>query len=145
MSIDSLMALYIRGKSQAEAIMSFRDGALRDIYTGEGIDELKSQAPQAELMTFTDCVELISKVNEETFCKGFMPISAEQFFEALEVLPPCEWCTIKGVEVFYVSEHVTGNLVNWYCRVNDKHYSACDYDTFTPAQIVEKFASQLGL
>ncbi len=49
---------------------------------------------------------------------------AETFNEMLNVLPPLKWCTIRGVEMFCMSEMYTGTITNQYARVGDRYYSA---------------------
>lgn len=47
----------------------------------------------------------------------------EQFEEMFCVLPPLKWCTIDGVEMFCMSEMLTGTYTNQYARYNEKYYT----------------------
>lgn len=76
--------------------------------TGEKVDEL-TQEYQASL-----CTKLIE-------------IHKNDYYEALESLPPRRWGTIEnsgGASGFYVPEHIYGPLVNWYFSKNGKYYTA---------------------
>lgn len=48
----------------------------------------------------------------------------EEFYKQLEVLPPIKWTTINGVEMFCMSEFLTGSYTSQYARVGDKYYAA---------------------
>ena len=52
-------------------------------------------------------------------------ITAEQFDEMLNVLPPLKWCTIDGIEMFCMSEMYSGSYTNQYAhdKRTDKYYT----------------------
>lgn len=64
----------------------------------------------------------------------------EQWWYALEVLPPCKWRTVRGVELFHISERQTGNLVNWHARLNGKFYTFVDDAARDMGELAEKVA-----
>jgi hypothetical protein len=54
-----------------------------------------------------------------------MPVSEiteDEFYEALNVLPPVNWVTINGVNEFCMSERLTGNFTGQYGRSSGKFY-----------------------
>lgn len=65
-------------------------------------------------------------------------ITEERFMDMLEVLPPCKWQNMSGVEWFHVSEHLTGPLVSWFLRVGDKYYEFVDDCSLSSEQLMEK-------
>lgn len=65
-------------------------------------------------------------------------ITEERFMDMLEVLPPCKWRNMSGVEWFHVSEHLTGPLVSWFLRVGDKYYEFVDDCSLSSEQLMEK-------
>ena len=70
-----------------------------------------------------------------------VPISKERFWDMLEVLPPCRWRTVGGVEFFHVAERITHNLVSWFGQ-RAGHYAAFDdFDDLTDVQVADKFRS----
>ena len=73
------------------------------------------------------------------------PITAEQFDDALNCLPPCRWGKVRGVELFHVSERITGDLVDWYARLNGRHWHFVDHDRQTGERLAEKVAVAAGL
>lgn len=54
------------------------------------------------------------------------PISKEQFWYFLECLPPCRWHHERGVELFHVSERLTGDLVQWCAQIGGNYYGWTD-------------------
>ena len=52
-------------------------------------------------------------------------ITAEQWDDALNVLPPCRWHTFDGVQLFHVSERITGGLVDWYATTGGRDNLRC--------------------
>lgn len=70
-----------------------------------------------------------------------MIISEERFHEALNVLPPARWENHGGIEMFFVIERYTHNLVNWYFKIADIEplYFVClDYDNKKGEDLAEK-------
>lgn len=53
-------------------------------------------------------------------------ITEENYWDALEVLPPCKWKSVDGIESFHVSEHIQADLVNWYAKTGDKFFTFVD-------------------
>lgn len=52
-------------------------------------------------------------------------VTKEHFYEQLNALPPLHWCTINGVEMFCMSEMLTGSYTAQYAYDNStgKYYS----------------------
>lgn len=76
---------------------------------------------------------------ERSLISGLTEITEEEFNRMLEVLPPCKWRTVKGVEMFHISERDFGSIVSWYFSYNSKFYTCsnfCYEDQSTLADIV---------
>jgi hypothetical protein len=54
-------------------------------------------------------------------------ITQARFWDYLECLPPCRWHNHRGVELFHVSERLTGDLVQWCARIGDQHFGWTDF------------------
>jgi hypothetical protein len=54
-------------------------------------------------------------------------ITEEQFYRALEVLPPLQWVVLGGAETFAMSEFYTGRMTSMYCAINGKYYQIIDH------------------
>ena len=50
-------------------------------------------------------------------------ITADRYDEMLNVLPPLKWRTVKGVEMFCISEMTSGTYTSQYARYDGKYYT----------------------
>ncbi len=64
-------------------------------------------------------------------------ISEEFYNDMLEVLPPCRWHNSNGKTFFHVSERLTGNLVAWYCKSGNDHFSFTHNANISTAKLVQ--------
>lgn len=71
-------------------------------------------------------------------------ITAEQYDDMLNVLPPCRWNRINGVESFFVSERITANLVNWYATTGGRYFGFVDKDTCSSDEIATKVRAAIA-
>ncbi|MDR9393973.1 MAG: hypothetical protein RI571_06550 [Roseovarius sp.] len=63
-----------------------------------------------------------------------------EFWDALEVLPPCRWHTRGGVELFHISERITGNLVDWHAQTGGRFFHFVDLDNAKSEDLARKVA-----
>lgn len=70
-------------------------------------------------------------------------ITAEYYNGMLEVLPPCRWSTYGIFSAFHVSERISGNLVDWYGKCGDKHFTFVDMANLASEQVATKFKTAL--
>jgi len=66
-------------------------------------------------------------------------ITEALFFRMLEILPPCKWHSIGGVEVFHISERLTDNLVSWFAHYGNKYAQATLEDSATDEDLQKVF------
>jgi hypothetical protein len=57
-------------------------------------------------------------------CKEFKPISKEDFWDALECLPPKRWTRTSTSEFFFLGECFTANLYSCFVRKGENYFSA---------------------
>lgn len=62
----------------------------------------------------------------------------EQWWYALEVLPPCRWGHTAGVELFHVSERLFGDLVHWHAAYRGRWWTFVDQARRDPAELAAK-------
>lgn len=67
-------------------------------------------------------------------------ITEEEWHDALNVLPPCRWRTVSGVELFHISERLTADLVAWYARIGDRFVTFTDRAGANMQTLAEKAA-----
>lgn len=56
--------------------------------------------------------------------KPFVEITKEDWWDALECLPPMRWTRFDGGEYFFISEATTASLHSCYVRKGDRYYTA---------------------
>jgi hypothetical protein len=109
---------------------------LADIQATEAADAVEMDADEAHRL---HCEHFRAPVTE---------ITREQYWYALEVLPPCRWRGIgDSFETFHISERVTANIVNWYCQTRtergERYFTLTDYETLRPDELAERVAAFL--
>lgn len=74
-----------------------------------------------EIMGYHDFLKL---EREHYLNMPLQEITEERFHEQLNVLPPIKWCTIDGIEMFCMSEMLTGCYTSQYLHdeSTDKFY-----------------------
>ena len=72
------------------------------------------------------------------------PISEERWHEMLETLPPCRWHHHNGVELFHMSEHLFGSLVDWFARVGNQYFEFTD-SCKTPSENLSNLVRKAAL
>lgn len=65
----------------------------------------------------------------------------EQFWDALEVLPPCRWHNHRCVELFHVSELLTMDLASWHARIGDRYFTFTDSAAASSDHLAAKVAA----
>lgn len=85
------------------------------------LDEL---GPGYACLPIDQALELIEKAEEKKYIKAWKEITINQWEYWLEVLPPVKWKTIDGVNLFRISEHMTGNIVLHCARIGKRCFEA---------------------
>lgn len=89
--------------------------------------------PEAEFLTmYGEYIE--SRVTEPR------KIDKDRYWYLLEVLPPCRWKTVRGVELFHVSERLQGELVTWCAKLGDKYFEFEDLSYRNMEELAAKVA-----
>lgn len=82
--------------------------------------------------------EEIDRINDERYIKPFQEITEQIYHEMIECLPPDKWQTIDGVNIFRMSEYMTGNITGHYVNYEGKYYMANRRTTTAYADIVKE-------
>lgn len=121
-------------QEQAEAkLIKAIESNKKDIATWEShcktypdVDSFKTYLKQAqnkkyEIMTFE---EFLEKERSYYINQPITEITAEKYEEMLNILPPLKWCTINNIEMFCMSEFLTGSYTSQYLhdRITNKYY-----------------------
>lgn len=79
-------------------------------------------------------------LRDSAFIKPVSETTAERFDYALCVLPPGKWTGPGGRESFYVTERITGNIVDWYARHDDRFFTLTDRATLGHREVMARVA-----
>lgn len=95
------------------------------------------------VMPYDDGMELLSKNEDEKFIsKSWIEITDDQWYEALEVLPPMKWSNVSGFEFFFCSEALTSNIHACYCSVDDKYFTATKRTTTSYKSMIDELRGE---
>lgn len=96
---------------------------------GLTLEEYKLERPELNLRT-VDETELgaIWKAYKASLVTEPEPIDVELWEDLLNVLPPCRWQTVQGVDLFHISERLTDDLVTWVARIGDRRFQFVDFE-----------------
>lgn len=86
------------------------------------LDEL---GPGYACLPFDQAIEMIEKAQEKEYIKPWKEIDADQWENWLTVLPPEKWQWIDQVNIFRLSEYLTGNITMHCAQYNGRYFSAC--------------------
>lgn len=111
------------------------DGVAVSYFTGKTLAELQEQYPGAIIgpeAEFMQQMEAATRTAPQS-------ITAEEYADALEALPPQDWQGIGSqAESFKFLERYAGRITSIYARVGHSHYRFHDICTLGHAEIVEK-------
>jgi hypothetical protein len=82
------------------------------------------------------CPECAGHGDDRYGIKGPVEITRERWWEMLECLPPCRWIRRAGVELFFVSERLSGDIVAHFVQIGERFFEIQDVSTKPPAELV---------
>lgn len=82
--------------------------------------ERDPQTPEYRIIPQSEAMPQIEAAAEAKFVTPWKEITQERWDEMLEVLPPQKWKTVRGVEIFQMSERTFGNITGHFARVGDR-------------------------
>lgn len=103
-------------------IRHFSDGSIAVGYGEITYEELLTKLGDNLQIVSDDELESMMDAHEQSLFTTPTAISEEKWDEMLSVLPPARW-TKGRVELFHISEHLSGSAVDWYGRINGSYYT----------------------
>ena len=67
--------------------------------------------------------------------------SEQEYWYALEVMPPAKWGRINGVEMFHISERIEGDIVAWHAQIGTRYFACNDRASTDRAKLAARFAA----
>ena len=130
-----------RGVSQS---ILLEDGTVA--YTGgQSLEEYQAaRGYPVKLVTPKELDQLMAKFAADMVTEP-KAIREEDWWYALECLPPCRWQTVAGVELFHVSEHLYGDMVSWYAKRGAAYFTLVDQDSADLEALAAKVRTAAGV
>ena len=94
-----------------------------DDYIRECNEKRKAGTPEYQVMSWEEAYELIKEAEERDYIAPWKEIDEDRWNTMLNLLPPCGWRTVRGVELFYVSEALTSDIHQFLARLGDRYFS----------------------
>lgn len=125
--------IYQEGRSNIVSACCAEDGeVLKSPYGGELFEDLVAElnakreagSPEYQIMKMDDAMPLIEASQKAKYCKPWVEITKEEYWDALECLPPEKWETLNCIEFFRMSETLTGNITAHYAKTGTRYFTA---------------------
>ena len=89
--------------------------------------------------------EVVADEREAMMIGDPVEITEEQFWDALECLPPEGWINRQHEESFKMCEYYSGNITSIYARVDGRYWTFKDVGTKSHADIIAKVRAAVGV
>ena len=111
------------------------------LYGGKTLEGIRSQYPDAVVLPTSVATE---KLDDLFVSKVLTEITEQQFFYALEVLPPVGRTNRDGVESFKMSERLSGMITSIYVSSCARFFTFDDRITLSHEAIADKLRLHLA-
>lgn len=123
------------GRPQSiDGVCTDEAGAIYGLYSGQSLADLNRRYPGAKVTA----IDEYTQAHDAALITAPRPISAEDYQQALEVLPPLDWVRRGDFECFKFVERYSGSITNLYARLGNRYWTFIDRDDLTPDQIRHK-------
>ena len=118
----------------AKRVQDVYTPAERGLYSGKTLDEYREKHPDAVVMAWDEA----HAIERAEFIKPVSEITAEQFDDALNVLPPCKWTMEGAYQSFHVSELVFADIANWFAKYGARYFRFDDKRSLTHREVMQR-------
>lgn len=117
-------------------------GEVFGLYGGQTLASLTAQYGAVTVGTLDEYTAL----HDASWRSEPVAITADEYQNMLEVLPPVNWVKVGGVESFRMSEMTSGMITGIYARLGNTYWTFRDRIDLSPAAVAEKVkAAAAGL
>jgi hypothetical protein len=143
--------IYQTGKTNIETACLAGDGeTLKSPYTGELFFDLLAElngkreegSPEFQIMTLDSALPLMEEAQKAKYCSDWQEITENDWHDALEVLPPEKWETVRGVNIFRMSEYLVGNITAHFAKLRGKFFTRNCSTSETYEELAEQVAAK---
>jgi len=112
-------------------------------YTQKTLQEyIFEENREYRIIKWDDYLVYKNQYNKEKYCKPWIEVDKDYFFEKLECLPPFKWINDGFNERFLMSEYMTHNLTEHNVRIGNKYYISIRPDTMTLEQSIIEITNE---
>jgi hypothetical protein len=115
------------------------DGTVGYCSTPTTLEQYEDEHGPMRVLTEAELDELMAAFESSQITEP-APESAKDFDYALGVLPPSRWTTCRGVELFAMSERISGLLTTWHAQLNGRYWTWTDLATAKHEELAAKVA-----
>jgi hypothetical protein len=121
---ENTACFYLPGETHIHAFIT-RKGTLTD--TQHSVRQYKNRHPKyanASVVPFSLALQEIKKAEETRYCTPTTEITEDQFYEALNILPPEDFRTTGNQTAFRMSEYFMSDINSHYLAMDGKYYTS---------------------
>ena len=111
-------------------------------YTNETLEDYKAHHPDqnfSQLYPWEEFEVILSDYDKKRLIDPpAKEVDESRYWDMLYVLPPCRWHHCRGIELFHLSERITGNIVSWIAGLNGKYYEFAHYENASDEELAAK-------
>lgn len=123
------------GRPQSiDGVCTDEAGTIYGLYSGQSLADLNRRYPGAKVTAIDD----YTQAHDAALTTAPRPISAEDYCQALDTLPPLDWHRRGDFECFKFIERYSGSITNIYARLGNRCWTWMDRDDLTADQIRHK-------
>jgi hypothetical protein len=100
--------------------------------------------PGAKRMPFDEACKLISAEEAKRFIKPVSEVREADFMYALEVLPPGDWKSRRGVESFKMIERTCGDLTAIFAQCGKRYFTMTDRYSLSAEDIADRVGDYIA-
>jgi len=143
--------IYQPGQTNIETACLASDGeTLKSPFTGELYTDLLTElngkreagSPEFQIMLLDTALPLMEEAQKAEYCSDWQEITENDWHDALEVLPPEKWETVRGVNLFRMCEYLTGNITAHYAKLRGKYFTRNCSTSETYEELAEQVAAK---
>lgn len=149
--METHYCIYQPGQTNIDTACLADDGeTLKSPYTGELFSDLLAElngkrkvgSPEFQIMPLNSALPLMEEAQKAKYCSDWQEITEEDWYDALEVLPPEKWETVRGVNLFRMCEYLTGNITAHYAKLRGKFFTRNCPTSETYEELAEQVAAK---
>jgi hypothetical protein len=128
--------------SEGETLRSPFTGAAFDALLSELNDKREAGSPAFQIMPLEEAMPLMEEAQHAKYCSDWKEITEEEWDDALEVLPPEKWETVRGVNIFRMCEYLTGDITAHFASLRGKFFARNCSTSETYEELAEQVAAK---